>query len=67
MWRHVVVPICGLVILGYVIIKANVAAQTLGLLWLGVGIVVVVVFYATGRRPQLAGLDHDATEEELRL
>ena len=66
-WRHVVVPICGLVILGYVIIKANVAAQTLGLLWLGVGIVVVVVFYATGRRPQLAGLDHDATEEELRL
>jgi hypothetical protein len=44
-----------------VIIKANVAAQTVGLIWLGVGIVVLAWFHLTGRRPELASLatEHD--------
>jgi hypothetical protein len=53
---------CGLVIIGYVIVRANVAAQTLGVAWLGLGVVVLVLFYVTGRRPALAGLEHDALE-----
>jgi amino acid transporter len=36
--RHLVVPVLGLVIVGYVVVKANVAAQRLGLVWLAVGV-----------------------------
>jgi amino acid transporter len=61
-WRHLICPVLGFVIIGYVLIKANIVAQTVGLSWLAVGVVVLLVFYATGRRPQLAGLSVAATE-----
>jgi amino acid transporter len=54
--RHLAVPVCGIVILGYVVYKANVAAQRLGLGWLAVGIVLVIVLIRSGRTPTLAGL-----------
>lgn len=54
--RHLVVPVAGFLILLYVVINANIAAQTLGFIWLGVGVIVLISFYATGRRPTLAGL-----------
>ena len=41
-------------ILAYVVVNAQVAAQTLGFVWLVLGIVVLVVLLATGRRPTLA-------------
>ena len=41
-------------ILAYVVINAQVAAQTLGFVWLVVGIVVLAVLLRTGRRPDLA-------------
>jgi amino acid transporter len=41
--RHLVVPLCGIVILGYVVVEAKVAAQTVGLVWLGIGLVVMTV------------------------
>ena len=47
----------GFLIIGYVLIKANIAAQTIGLLWLGLGAVVLSAFYASGRAPRLAALD----------
>ncbi|MBU2663880.1 APC family permease [Actinoplanes bogorensis] len=56
-WRHLVVPVIGFLILLYVVINANIAAQVLGFAWLGVGVIVLIVFYVTGRRPVLAGLD----------
>jgi amino acid transporter len=52
--RHLVVPLCGIVILGYVVIQAKVAAQAVGLTWLGIGLVVMVVLLVTGRTPALA-------------
>jgi amino acid transporter len=52
--RHLVVPLCGIVILGYVVIQAKVAAQAVGLTWLGIGIVVMVFLLVTGRTPALA-------------
>lgn len=61
-WRHAVSPILGFLIIGYVIIQANVAAQKLGLTWLALGIVVLVFFYSTGRRPQLAGMAEASSE-----
>lgn len=54
--RHLVVPVVGFLILLYVVINAKVAAQVLGFAWLGVGLVVLAVFYATGRRPELPAL-----------
>jgi amino acid transporter len=55
-WRHLIVPILGFLILLYVVINANIAAQVLGFVWLGIGAIVLIVFYATGRRPALAGM-----------
>jgi len=64
-WRHVVAPSLGFVVILFTIIEANVAAQRLGFVWLVIGLVVVAVAYARGRRPQLAGLD-DPQEQEVR-
>jgi amino acid transporter len=54
--RHLVFPLIGFLILLYVVINANIAAQVLGFVWLGVGAIILIVFYATGRRPELAGM-----------
>ena len=51
--RHLVLPLIGFVILAIVVWNANVAAQRLGFVWLAVGVVILVVLYAVGRRPRL--------------
>jgi amino acid transporter len=61
--RHLVVPVIGFLILGYVVINAKVAAQVLGFVWLSIGVVILVVLYASGRRPQLAGLAEVQTDD----
>jgi amino acid transporter len=60
--RHLVVPLCGLVILGYVLVQAKVAAQVVGLTWLGIGIVVMVGLLLAGRTPALAEPTRPETE-----
>ena len=64
-WRHLVAPVIGFVILAFVVVNANVAAQTLGFVWLGIGLVLLVFLLATGRRPSLV-LDETAPTEETR-
>jgi len=54
-WHHLAVPVIGFVILLYVLINAKLAAQTLGLIWLGVGFLALAVLLFTGREPQLSG------------
>ena len=54
--RHIVVPAVGFAILAAVVWNAKVAAQLLGFTWLGIGVVILVVLYAIGRRPRLSGL-----------
>ena len=54
--RHLVVPVVGFGILLYVLISADLKAKALGLVWLGLGVVVLAVLYLTGRRPKLSGL-----------
>jgi hypothetical protein len=61
--RHVVVPVIGFIILAYVVINAKVAAQVLGFIWLGIGVIVLITMYARGRRPTLAGLTETAAGE----
>jgi amino acid transporter len=56
-FAHLVMPVVGFAILLYVVINADIAAQRLGLAWLGLGVLVLVALYATGRKPVLAGLD----------
>jgi amino acid transporter len=52
-WRHLAVPVIGFAILAYVVVNAQVAAQTLGFGWLVVGVVVLGVLLVTGRKPAL--------------
>jgi cell division protein FtsW (lipid II flippase) len=59
-WRHLVAPVIGFVILAFVVVNANVAAQTLGFVWLGIGVVLLVFLLVTGRRPSLNLDDTDA-------
>jgi amino acid transporter len=53
-WRHLVVPVVGFAILAYVVYNAQVAAQELGFVWLGIGLLVLVFLLATGRKPTLS-------------
>jgi amino acid transporter len=55
-WRHLIVPVMGVVLLGFVVIKANVAAQQVGLTWAGLGIIVLLVLIISGRKPKLSGM-----------
>jgi amino acid transporter len=54
--RHLLLPLAGASLLVAVAINANIAAQRLGLVWLGIGVVVLLGMVLTGRRPRLAGL-----------
>ncbi|WP_055483364.1 APC family permease [Sphaerimonospora mesophila] len=52
-WRRLIAPGIGFLILLYVVINAKVAAQTVGLIWLALGIVTLGVLTLLGRRPSL--------------
>ncbi|MFF4992345.1 APC family permease [Streptosporangium saharense] len=53
---HLVAPLVGMAILIFVVINANVMAQTVGLVWLALGAVVLAALYAMGRGPSLPDL-----------
>jgi amino acid transporter len=57
LFAHLVMPAIGATILGFVIWNANIAAQKLGFVWIGLGVVVLAIMYATGRRPRLSGME----------
>ena len=61
-WKHLIAPALGFVILFYVVINAKVAAQTLGFVWLIIGVVLLVVLLATGRKPDLSAIDNTESE-----
>ncbi|MGY1731175.1 APC family permease [Geodermatophilus sp. SYSU D01045] len=52
-WLHLAVPVIGFGILAYVVYNAQVAAQELGFVWLAIGVVLMIVLIATGRRPEI--------------
>jgi amino acid transporter len=61
---HWLVPLCGILILGYVLWSANLAAQATGLTWLGVGIVVAVALYLAGRRLEMPDVPDEVGSTE---
>jgi amino acid transporter len=52
-WRHLVAPVLGFAILAYVVVNADVAAQELGFVWLGIGVLLLLGLVVSGRRPSL--------------
>ncbi len=56
---HLVVPLIGFVIIGYVLYNADTHAKIGGLVWLAVGVVVIVVRRLTGRATELT-MDENA-------
>src|SRR4051812_42570219 len=56
LFAHLVMPLIGATILGFVMWNANVAAQKLGFAWIGLGLLVLIGLYVAGRRPELSGL-----------
>jgi amino acid transporter len=66
MWSHLIAPLIGMGILVFVVINANVLAQLTGLIWLGLGVVVLAVLYALGRRPAVQGMPVQVKRAERR-
>ena len=52
-WLHLAVPVIGFAILVFVVVNAQVTAQTLGFVWLVVGLVLMGFLVATGRKPEI--------------
>ncbi|GAA3390292.1 APC family permease [Cryptosporangium minutisporangium] len=52
---HLLMPLTGAAILIAVILNANIWAQRLGGAWITLGLIILAILYATGRRPQLSG------------
>jgi amino acid transporter len=61
-WLHLISPALGFLILAYVVVNAKVAAQTLGFVWLALGVVILLGLIFTGREVALAGADADPGE-----
>ncbi|MEN3538114.1 APC family permease [Microbispora sp. ZYX-F-249] len=61
-WRHLVAPAIGFLILLYVVINANIAAQVLGFVWLAIGVVILAGSILMGRRPTLSAVTPEANE-----
>ncbi len=57
--QHWLVPLVGVVILGYVLWSANLAAQTIGLIWLGLGLVFAIGLHLAGRRLEMPGVPEE--------
>jgi amino acid transporter len=64
---HLLVPLAGFAVLLYVVVNANVAAQRVGFIWLGLGVLVLLGLYVTGRKPVLSGLEtvEDPVEDRV--
>jgi amino acid transporter len=59
-WRHLAAPVIGFAILAYVLLNAQLQAKWLGLIWFAVGLAVLAVLVALGRRPELALVEEEA-------
>jgi amino acid transporter len=59
LWSHLVIPLIGAGILIYVIYNANILAQWVGGVWIGIGLLILGGLYAVGNRPTLEGLATD--------
>lgn len=66
-WAHLIVPLVGIAILAAVIYNANLLAQAVGGVWIGLGVVVLIGLYLAGRRPALPRPDVVPMAEGVRV
>ncbi|WP_232667539.1 APC family permease [Pseudonocardia sp. TRM90224] len=52
-WAHLVAPALGFGVLLFVVINANIAAQVIGFIWIGIGLLIVLGLHLAGRRAEL--------------
>jgi amino acid transporter len=52
-WLHLVSPLIGFAIIAYVLINADVHAKVGGLIWLGIGVVILIGLQLAGRQTEL--------------
>ncbi|WP_206060748.1 hypothetical protein [Nonomuraea basaltis] len=52
-WAHLIAPVVGFAVLVAVVYNQNVHAQWVGGIWLAVGLIVLGITYAVGRKPVL--------------
>ncbi|MEJ3653038.1 APC family permease [Actinomycetes bacterium KLBMP 9759] len=52
-WAHLVAPALGFGVLLFVVINANIAAQVIGFIWMGIGLLVIAGLHLAGRRAKL--------------
>ena len=57
--KHLVYPLIGFAILAFVVVNAKVAAQVLAFIWIAVGVVILFVFKAMHKEPELAALEEE--------
>ena len=55
-FRHLISPVIGFAIVGYVLLNAQTNAKIAGLIWLGVGVVILVTIKLRGGRPGVDAL-----------
>jgi amino acid transporter len=60
---HLVVPIIGFLIIGYVLLNANIDAKVGGIVWLVIGAGVFFYYRSTGRTTELGGENPDGSVE----
>ncbi len=63
---HGVVPVLGLLIIGYVLLNADAAAKIGGLVWLAIGAIVFGINVARGRKPELTIREDVPVEDRVR-
>lgn len=63
--RHLVFPLLGFTIIGYVLLNAGVEAQVAGLVWLALGVAVWLFNKLTGRAVTLSGDTTGLADEEI--
>ncbi|WP_030904549.1 APC family permease [Streptomyces sp. NRRL F-5126] len=61
-FSHLIAPAIGFAILAYVVVNAQVAAQRLGFVWLGVGVVLLLGLLLAGRKPDLSAMGQPAPD-----
>ncbi|MCC3280025.1 APC family permease [Arthrobacter sp. zg-Y40] len=57
---HLAVPVVGFLIIGYVLVNANIEAKVGGLVWLLIGAGVFLYYRATGRKTEISSDDDSA-------
>ena len=64
-WSHLVMPLIGAAVLVAVVVNAHILAQRVGIIWIGIGALILAGLTLSGRTPKMSGFDPEHGEESL--